>query len=118
MTAGASSAIAEVGEDMPGVRKVAVLLMSLDTDRAAKLIRELDPDDVAAVAVELEQMQHLGGTTIDTVIEDFARTAAEQRRDVRGGRGFHGVTLTSTAAASRRCRTSRRGSQGPARGRD
>ena len=33
---------------------------SLDTDRAAKLIRELDPDDVAAVAVELEQMQHLG----------------------------------------------------------
>ena len=85
MTAGASSAIAEVGEDMPGVRKVAVLLMSLDTDRAAKLIRELDPDDVAAVAVELEQMQHLGGTTIDTVIEDFARTAAEQRRDVRGG---------------------------------
>ena len=79
---------AGIGEDMPGVRKVAVLLMSLDTDRAAKLIRELDPDDVAAVAVELEQMQHLGGTTIDTVIEDFARTAAEQRRDVRGGSDY------------------------------
>ena len=41
MTAGASSAIAEVGEDMPGVRKVAVLLMSLDTDRASQVVQTL-----------------------------------------------------------------------------
>lgn len=80
--------IADLTEDMPGVRKVAVLLMSLDTDRAAKLIRELDPDDVAAVAVELEQMKNLAAPTIDGVIEDFARTAAERRGDVQGGAGY------------------------------
>lgn len=73
---------------MPGIRKVAVLLMSLDTDRAAKLIRELDPDDVAAVAVELEQMQNLPSPTIDHVIADFARTAAERRGDVQGGSAY------------------------------
>ena len=84
----AATDLAELGEEMPGVRKVAVLLMSLDTDRAAKLIRELDPDDVAAVAVELEQMQHLASSSIDEVIEDFARTAAERRGDVQGGSSY------------------------------
>ena len=84
----ASAGVAELTDEMPGVRKVAVLLMSLDTDRAARLIRELDPDDVAAVAVELEQLQHIASPTIDGVIEDFARTAAEQRGDVRGSSGY------------------------------
>jgi len=74
----------EITDDMPGVRKAAVLLMSLDTDRAAKVLRELDPRDVHALAVELEQMKQLPTPTIDDVIEDFARTAAE-RREARGG---------------------------------
>lgn len=87
MTA-STAELAEISADMPGVRKVAVLLMSLDTDRAAKIIRELDPGDVAAVAVELEQLQNIGAPTIDEVIEDFARTAAERRGDVQGGTGY------------------------------
>ena len=79
------SPIPESPAEMAGVRKVAVLLMSLEPDRAAKLIRALDPADVAAVAGELEQLQHLSAPTIDVVIEDFARTAAERRGDALGG---------------------------------
>ncbi|MFN8051658.1 MAG: flagellar motor switch protein FliG [Acidimicrobiales bacterium] len=74
--------------EMSGVRKVAVLLMSLDTDRAARLLRELESEDVAAVVAELQQLNDLEAPTIDGVIEDFARTAARQRGGARGGSDF------------------------------
>lgn len=69
--------------DLNGVQKVAVLLMGLDRARAARLLRELSPDEVAAVARELERTQWVSAPTIDGVIEDFARTAMSQRGDVR-----------------------------------
>lgn len=71
--------------DLAGVSKVAILLMSVDKERAARIMRELSPDEVAAVAAEIEQMRDLGGDTIDDVIEDFARTAASRRGAVQGG---------------------------------
>lgn len=75
-------------DDMTGPRKVAVLIMSLDETRAAKLLRELDPADVAAVVAELEQLEHLPAMTIDQVIEDFARTAVERRGGAHHRNGY------------------------------
>lgn len=66
-----------------GVQKVAVLLMGLDRTRAARLLRELAPDEVAAVARELERTAYVAAPTIDGVIEDFARSAIAQRGDIR-----------------------------------
>lgn len=66
-----------------GVQKVAVLLMGLDRTRAARLLRELAPEEVSAVAQELERTAYVAAPTIDGVIEDFARSAIAQRGDVR-----------------------------------
>src|SRR5580765_7941391 len=89
MTASAAPE-AETGtqDEMTGVRKVAILLMSLDGDRAGRLLRELDADEITEIVTELEQLQHLPGDTVDEVIADFARTAAQQRGDLRGGSGY------------------------------
>lgn len=74
--------------ELSGARKVAVLLMSLDPERAAQLIRQLTPDEVGSVVVELGQLEHLDSAMIDEVIEDFARTANDRRGAVDGGSGY------------------------------
>ena len=75
-------------DPMSGARKVAVLLMSVDTERAARMLRQLAPDEVAAVVVELEQLQHLDADMVDQVIADFARSANDRRGSLEGGAGF------------------------------
>ena len=70
-------------DGLSGVQKVAVFIMSLDRQRAARVLRELSTEDVAAVARELERVGYVTAPTIDGVIDDFARTAERQRGDVR-----------------------------------
>ena len=84
----ATATALELPTELTGARKVAVLLMSLDTDRAAQIIRQLSPDEVGAVALELGQLESLDPAVIDDVIADFAYTATSQRNVVAGGEQF------------------------------
>jgi flagellar motor switch protein FliG len=71
--------------DLSGVRKVAVLLMSLGPERASTLLREFDDQDIEAVLVEITQMEDLDHEIVDEVVEDFARSATDRRGMVEGG---------------------------------
>lgn len=70
---------------MTGARKVAVLLMSIGTERAARVLRQLDPEEMAAVLAEISEIGDLQSAVIDDVIEDFAHTATDRRSKLEGG---------------------------------
>lgn len=58
--------------ETPGLRKAAILLMSLSEDVAAKLIGQLESSQVEAVSIEIAKLGRLSGAEQLDVINEFA----------------------------------------------
>ncbi|MGO8691378.1 MAG: flagellar motor switch protein FliG [Thermoguttaceae bacterium] len=56
----------------PGIRKAAVLLMSLPDDQAALLLNKLAPKEVESVSIEIARINGISGEEQEEVIKDFA----------------------------------------------
>ncbi len=88
-------------EAMSGSRKVAVLLMSLGTERAAAILRQLDPDEMAEVLQEISALEEIDSSTVNDVIGDFARSASTRREVLPGGSTFARDLLTRSVGEAR-----------------
>lgn len=71
-------------EDMPGVRKAAVLLMTLGTEQAAAMLRRLPATEVHEILAEISALDEVEPEVVDQVIEDFANEAVSAR-GIQGG---------------------------------
>ncbi|HRI30031.1 MAG TPA: hypothetical protein PLQ21_00760, partial [Candidatus Kapabacteria bacterium] len=58
-------------ERLNGKQKVAILLMTLDVDNAAKIYSQLDPKDVESIAVEITTLKGVSKDIIHKVNEEF-----------------------------------------------
>jgi flagellar motor switch protein FliG len=59
---------------MNGVRKAAVILMSLPQDEAAQVLARLTPKQVEAVSIEIAKLSRLTSEEQETTIREFAST--------------------------------------------
>jgi flagellar motor switch protein FliG len=71
-------------DDMSGVRKAAVLLMSVGTEQAAAMLRRLPATEVHEILGEISALKDVHPEVADRVIEDFAG-AVEASRGIVGG---------------------------------
>ena len=69
--------------DTNGLRKAAILLMSLPEDTAAQLMAKLDPKQVELVSIQIAKLGRLGGAEQMDVINEFA----ESNPNALGGSG-------------------------------
>jgi len=58
-------------ERLNGKQKVAILLMTLDVENAAKIYSQLDPKDVESIAVEITTLKGVSKDIVHRVNEDF-----------------------------------------------
>ena len=84
---------------MSGARKVAVLLMSIGGERAARILRELDDSERDEVLAEIAGIGDLGHDVVNEVISDFAVAANDRRGVVEGGPGVARELLTVSFGA-------------------
>jgi flagellar motor switch protein FliG len=56
----------------PGIRKAAILLMSLPQEEAAQLLGKLQPKQVEAVSIEIAKLGNIGNEEQQSVISEFA----------------------------------------------
>ena len=66
-----------------GIRKAAILLMSLPEEEAAQLMGKLKPKQIEAVSIEIAQLEHISGAEQENTIHEFA--AANPNAFVGGG---------------------------------
>ncbi len=59
--------------DQEGIRKAAVLLMSLPQEDAAQLLQKLEPKQVEHVSIQIAKLGRLASDEQETVINEFAR---------------------------------------------
>ena len=55
-----------------GLRKAAVLLMSLPQEEAASVLSKLKPKQIEAVSIEIARLDQVAGTEQESVIYEFA----------------------------------------------
>jgi flagellar motor switch protein FliG len=93
---GPGTALAVIDEPgtMSGSRKVAVLLMSIGTDRAAAILRQLAPEEMAEVLREITTLEDVDSDVVNEVIGDFAVSASTRRDAIPGGSSFARDLLT------------------------
>ena len=63
---------------MKGVEKASVLLLTLGEDAAAEIMRYLGPREVQKVGLGMTTVSNINRETVDEVLDEFIKTAAEQ----------------------------------------
>lgn len=69
----------------PGIRKAAVLLMSLPEEHASILLGQLDPKQIEAVSIEIARSRGVSGDEQEAVIRDFANANPNALTSRSGG---------------------------------
>ncbi|MFP3906760.1 MAG: flagellar motor switch protein FliG [Acidimicrobiales bacterium] len=70
---------------MTGPQKVAVVLMSMGTERAAKVLRTLREAEVTEIMSEVARMNDVSEDVVEAVLNEFAVTASARRHFAVGG---------------------------------
>ncbi|MEE9213033.1 MAG: flagellar motor switch protein FliG, partial [Phycisphaeraceae bacterium] len=84
----APDTISEQTEPISGVKKAAVLLLSLGQDEAAMILKQLDTKSVEPITRELAAMRGVGTELRDTVLQEFYDLALAQQWTSEGGLGY------------------------------
>ena len=75
-------------EEMSGLRKAAVLMLALDQDPAAELLRNLDAESVEEVTREITRLSDVPKQITQKVLEEFYGLALAETWMQQGGLGY------------------------------
>ncbi|HVM19825.1 MAG TPA: flagellar motor switch protein FliG [Egibacteraceae bacterium] len=71
--------------ELSGVQKAAVLLMQMDRERAAAILRELRESEVADIMAEVAHLQRVEAEAVTDVLTEFHHLAAARMHVASGG---------------------------------
>src|SRR5436309_12119086 len=72
-------------ERIPGVRKAAILLISLGDTASAEIIRQLTEADLQAVSMEIARLESVPPEQVELVLEEFRQLKMAEESFARGG---------------------------------
>lgn len=78
----------EVGEGLSGAMKAAILLVALDRDSSAAVLRHLEQPMVEEIARQIAQLESIDDELRTQVIEEFYNLAMARQYSKRGGLGY------------------------------
>jgi flagellar motor switch protein FliG len=85
--------------ELSGIRRAAILLVSLGDGASAELIRQLPQDDVQKVTAEIALLESVPGEHVENVLEQFHQQVSDSRTVVTGGSEFAQKLLSSAFGA-------------------
>lgn len=82
--------------ELTGKQKAAILLMSMDVDVASKVFKELDMNEVEAIALEITNLKDVPANVVEDVIEEFYELMQASTLMLEGGLDYAQVLLEKT----------------------
>src|SRR5579883_3649201 len=70
---------------IPGIRKIAILMVMIGPEASSALFRELDEDEVQEISREIARVQSLTSEEAEGVLEEFYQMAVAKDYVVKGG---------------------------------
>ena len=71
--------------ELPGIKKAAILLLTMDETLSKEVIKELDEDEIEAVGQEIAKLRLVPHEVVSKVHEEFARKIDGRKKNVVGG---------------------------------
>jgi flagellar motor switch protein FliG len=84
-TEAAAQMVAKKASNIPGLRKAAILLVSLDREVAAKILSQLDKDSIELVSKEIARLDNVTAEEKESVVEDFYQMTMARQYIEQGG---------------------------------
>src|ERR1041384_1110531 len=72
-------------EQVPGLRKTAILMVMIGDDASSHILRQLDEDEVQEISREIARVQSLTSEQAEGVLEEFYQMAVAHDYVVKGG---------------------------------
>jgi len=86
-------------EAMPGVRKVAILMMMIGNEASGQILRELDEEEVQVISREIARVQTLTPEEAEGVLEEFYSMTVAHDYVIKGGIDYARKLLVNTFGA-------------------
>ena len=86
---------------LTGTQKSAVLLMTLGTERAAKVLREMSENEITEIMAEVAQLGDVPPDVVEGVLSEFDVTARARRHIALGGIGVARDLLEASLGAEK-----------------
>jgi flagellar motor switch protein FliG len=83
-------------DELTGRQKAAILFMTLGPEASAKLMRDLPPDELEAITVEIARLEHVPPELVQAVLEEMESTQQAAHSLASGGIGFARTLLQET----------------------
>ncbi len=71
--------------ELPGIRKAAILLLTMDENLSKEVIKELDEDEIEAVGQEIASLSLVPHDVVNKVHEEFAKKIDGRKKNLVGG---------------------------------
>ena len=75
----------EAPVDLSGIRKAAILLLTMDEELSKEVIRELEEDEIEAVGQEISKLRLIPHDMVSKVHEEFAKKVDGRKKNLLGG---------------------------------
>ncbi len=90
-----TSATDNSDEKLGGVRKAAILMVSLGDEASAAILRELDEEEIQKISQEIARIPSLNNYETENVLEEFYQMVIARNYVIRGGIDYARKILTS-----------------------
>jgi flagellar motor switch protein FliG len=74
-------------DEIPGVRKAAVLLLTMDEELSKEIIKDLSEEEIEALGKEMSQLVFIPETMVLKVHEEFTKKISKRNKTIVGGEG-------------------------------
>lgn len=75
----------DVPSELPGIRKAAILLLTMDESLSKEVIKDLEQDEIEAVGQEIAKLRLIPHDVVSRVHEEFAKKIDGRKKNVVGG---------------------------------
>ncbi|PKL83957.1 MAG: flagellar motor switch protein FliG [Ignavibacteriae bacterium HGW-Ignavibacteriae-3] len=83
----------DLGEEISGSQKAAMLMVALNVEAASLVLRYLDPADVENLTAEISKVKNISSKTADKVIDEFYSMVTAREYVLEGGLDFAQAVL-------------------------
>ncbi|WP_235933782.1 flagellar motor switch protein FliG [Agromyces humi] len=88
-------------DSLTGIQTTAIVLMNLDSDTAAEVLRQFSEDEAQEIASEIVKMRKVDADIVEQALLDYHEMVVEGRVGSRGGRDFAEDLLTASFGAEK-----------------
>ncbi len=91
----------DVPTELPGIRKAAILLLTMDENLSKEVIKELDEDEIEAVGQEIAKLRLVPHDVVNKVHEEFAKKIDGRKKNLVGGESKFKMLIEKSLGAEK-----------------